>query len=112
MIGPTYPHSHPHRTVWDDAWEIADAAGYDMFFEPREITPPPVFCEPKRPNHLVDPDFGWPHPKGPEPDADDPMVCRVHDEWWPCSEVRSGRPVTFPPARVESVLVCRPKEDQ
>jgi hypothetical protein len=99
------------RTPWDDVQDIATSIGHEAFFEPRVITPPPVFCEPQTPNHVVDPDFGWPYPKGIEPDVDDPEVCRVHDdEWWPCAAVRAGRPVTFPPAQVQNVLVMRPKE--
>lgn len=99
------------RTPWDDIQAISASIGYETFFEPQMVTQPPVFCEPQTPNHVADPDFGWPHPKGIEPDVDDPEVCRVHDEWWPCAAVRAGRPVTFPPARAESVLVMRPIEE-
>lgn len=79
-------------SVWECVGELASAIGYETFFEPQTVSPPPVFCEPQTPNHVADPDFGWPHPKGVEPDVDDPQVCRAHDEWWPCAAVRTGRP--------------------
>lgn len=95
------------RNAWEDIQDLAEAIGYETLFEPRMVTPPPVFCEPTWY------DSEWP-PEESMPEhvfmADEIRVCQVHDEYWPCSAVRAGRPVTFPPPTVESVLVCRPKE--
>lgn len=106
--GLVYAGGDPNRTPWDDIQDLAETTGRETFFETQVITPPPVFCEPTWY------DSEWP-PEESMPEhvfmADEIRVCRVHHEYWPCSAVRAGRPVTFPPAQAQNVFVFRPKEE-